>query len=74
MSSRRDLLIEMVVERFIFKNNEITLSPCFTFIPKTGVRLLKTGLVFTVMKSDMMYNYLFSYVNYLFLYKPWPTT
>jgi len=43
-SSQRDLFIDMVVDRFIFKNNQITLSPSFTFIsfdvesPKTGVR------------------------------------
>jgi len=39
-SSRRDLFIYVIVERFIFKRNQITLSPCFTFIPKTGVHLL----------------------------------
>ena len=32
-SSRRDLFIDMVVDRFIFKNNEIKFSPGFTFIP-----------------------------------------
>ena len=32
-SSRRDLFIDMVVDGFIFKNNHITLSSCFTFIP-----------------------------------------
>jgi len=42
-SSRRDLFIDMVV-RFIFKNNQITLFPCFTLTPKTGVRLRKTGV------------------------------
>jgi len=37
-SSRRDLyLIDVVVDRLIFKSNQITLSPCFNFIPKTGV-------------------------------------
>jgi len=45
-SSRRDLFIDMVVDMFIFKNNEITLSPCFTFIPKIGVGLRKTGVSF----------------------------
>jgi len=30
--------IDMVVDRFIFKkNNQSTLSPCFTFIPKADV-------------------------------------
>jgi len=28
--------IDMVVDRFIFKNNQITLYPCFT-LPETGV-------------------------------------
>jgi len=32
--SRRELSIDMAI---IFKNNQSTLSPCFTFIPKTGV-------------------------------------
>jgi len=34
-SSQRDLFIDMVVDRFIFKNNQITVYPCFIFIPKT---------------------------------------
>jgi len=34
--SRRELSIDMVIHRGIFKNNQITLSR-FTFIPKTGV-------------------------------------
>ena len=33
--SRRELSIDTVMD--IFKNNQITLLPCFTFIPKTGV-------------------------------------
>ena len=45
-SSRRDLLIDMVVDRFIFKNNQITPSHCFTFVPKTGVGLPKKGVIF----------------------------
>jgi len=37
--SRRELSINMVIHRAIFKSNQITLflRPCFTFIPKTGV-------------------------------------
>jgi len=38
-SSRRDLYTDMVVDRFIFKNNQIRLIPSFTFVPKTGVGL-----------------------------------
>jgi len=51
-SSRRDLFIDMVVDRLFFKNNQITLSPCFsgtfmyTYIPKSGVGLPKTGVRF----------------------------
>ena len=30
----RDLFIDMVVDKFIFKNNKITLSPSFFFISK----------------------------------------
>ena len=36
----------MVVDRFIFKINQITLSACFTFMPKTGVGLPKIGVSF----------------------------
>ena len=36
-SSGRDISIEMVVDRFIVKNSQITLSPCLTFIPKKSV-------------------------------------
>jgi len=36
----------MVVDSFILKNNQITLSPCFTFIRRTGVGLPKTGTSF----------------------------
>jgi len=46
-SSRRNFFI-MIVDRFIFKNNLITLFPCLTFIPKTGVELPKTGFILTV--------------------------
>jgi len=45
-SSRRDLFIDMVIDMFIFKNNQIALFPCFTFIPKAGVGLPKTGFMF----------------------------
>jgi len=38
--SRRELFIDMVIRKGIFKNNQITLFPCFTFIPKTGFFLL----------------------------------
>jgi len=36
-SSWRDLLIDMVVDKFIFKIYQITLSPSYTFITKIGV-------------------------------------
>jgi len=36
----------MFVDRFIFKNNQFTLCPCLTFIPKTGVGLSKIGVSF----------------------------
>jgi len=44
-SSRRDLFIDMVVDRFIFRNNQVALSPCFTL---TGMKLPRTGVVFIV--------------------------
>jgi len=45
-SSRRDLFIDIVVERFMFTNNKMTLFPCFTFITKVGEGVPQ-GLVFT---------------------------
>jgi len=44
-SSRRDFCIDMV-DRFIFKNKQITLFPCFAFIPKTDVGLPYKGVIF----------------------------
>ena len=53
-SSRRDLLIDMVVKEFTFNNNQITLSPCFTFTPKIGVGLPKPkiGFRFIVQREE----------------------
>jgi len=45
-SSRQDLFIDMVVDRFIIKNYQITLSLCFTFIIKIGQGLSKTRVRF----------------------------
>ena len=36
----------VVVGRPVFKNNPITLSPCFTFIPETGLGLSKKWATF----------------------------
>jgi len=44
--SQRDLFIDKIIDRFIFNNSEITLSPCFNFLPKTGGGLIKTGVRF----------------------------
>ena len=46
--SGQELFIDMVIHRGIFKNNQITSFPCFTFIPKTGAELPK-GIVFAAM-------------------------
>ena len=52
-SSRRDLFNDTIIDRFIFKNNQITLSSCFTFIPKTWMGLpIKQGLLFTEVGSE----------------------
>jgi len=53
-SSRRDLFIGMVVDRFIFKNNQMTLFPCSTFIPKTRTGLPKTGVSFYCVGRDII--------------------
>jgi len=68
-SYQLDLFIDTVVDRFIFKNNQMTLLPCFTFIPKTGVRLyLKQELVFTEQKTAIT-RYLVIIFNLLLLYQ-----
>jgi len=43
--SWRDLFIDMVVDRFVCKNNQIVLFPCLTFILKAGLGLPKTYLI-----------------------------
>jgi len=45
-SSRRDIFIDMVFDSFKFKNNQTTLVPYSTIIPKTGVGLPKSGVSF----------------------------
>jgi len=37
--SLRELSIDMIIQRCIFKYNQISLFPCFTFVPKTGMGL-----------------------------------
>jgi len=51
-SSRRDLFIDMAVDRFIFKNNQITLYPCSTFMTKIGVGLPKPGVRFYCVRHE----------------------
>lgn len=46
MTSQRDVFVDMVVDRVIFKNNQITLSPCSTVKPTTGLGLSKAGVSF----------------------------
>jgi len=43
--SRRELSIDMVIHRGIFKINQITLFPCFTFMPDKGVSFYGVRLV-----------------------------
>jgi len=45
-SSRRDLLNDMAEHRFILKNNQNTDYTPFSFTPKTGIELHKTGVLF----------------------------
>jgi len=47
-SSRRDFIIDMAVDRYIFKNNRTKLTPRFAFNLKPMWDYLKQGLVFTV--------------------------
>jgi len=41
----REVAIGVIIERGVFKNKQIIFL-CFTFIPKTGMRLPKTGISF----------------------------
>jgi len=44
--SRRKLSINMVFDTFVLQNNQLTLFPYLTFVPKTGMGLTKTGIIF----------------------------
>ena len=57
-SSGRDLSIDMVVNRFIFKNNQITLSPVSPPYSKQAWDYLKQGLVFTVVQYGISISFL----------------
>jgi len=48
-SSRQDLSIDMFVDTFNFKNNQITRFPCFTIVFKTDTGLPKTGISFILL-------------------------
>jgi len=48
-SSRRDLFIAMVVDRFIFKSNETTFTLCFTSYLKQVWDYRKQGFGFIVL-------------------------
>jgi len=48
--SRRELSINMVIDGFVFNNNQITLFPCFNFIPNAGMGLPKTGFFYCVVR------------------------
>jgi len=46
--SRRELPTHMVIHRDLFKYNQITLFPCFIFIPKVGVSFFCVRLFFVI--------------------------
>jgi len=48
---RQELCINMVIHLGILKNNEITLLPCFIFIPKTGVGFYGDFFLFSPVRS-----------------------
>jgi len=51
--SRREFSMKMVTNKIL---KIPTLSPCFTFIPKTGmVQYLKQGFVFTVYLENISF-------------------
>ena len=47
--SWRELFIDVTEQKSVLKNRQNTHSPCFSFIPKTGIAFPKTGgFLFTV--------------------------
>jgi len=54
-SSRRYLFIDMVVLKFTFKHKLITLLFRFTSIPKTGMGLPKSGIIFFLYYQSKRY-------------------
>jgi len=58
--SRRELSIDMVIHSGIFKNDQITLSPCFIFT--SMFHLYSVYLVFTV-KTERFFVKWFRIVN-----------
>jgi len=52
------LSMNMVIDRFVFNNNQITLFPSFTCIPKTDIELLKTDITLYGVVKNMITMYL----------------
>ena len=61
--SRRELSIDMVIPTDIFKNNQITLFPCFTSTPKTG--LVFTVKYYSVLKFKLFYEIMKMHIRLL---------
>jgi len=51
ISRQNNLFNDIVVDRLIFENYQITLFSCFTFKHKVS-DYLKQGFIFTVMRSE----------------------
>jgi len=47
-SSRRSPFNDMVVNKFVLKNNQIKLYPCFTFVIERRMGQPKTGFSFNL--------------------------
>ena len=62
-SSRPNLYFDMVIGKFFFKNNQITLFLCFTFILKTSVGP-PTGVSFySVNRKSIQYEPVYKHIT-----------
>jgi len=65
--SRRELSIDVAGHRSMLKNYENTHYPHFTFMPKTGIALPKTGVLF-LLRIDSTFQTVPSSPNLLHLF------
>jgi len=52
-SSRRDLFLDMVIDKFMFKSKQMTHLLYFILVCQTGVGLPKTGVIFFTVRYNI---------------------